>query len=145
MNVIRGMYRIAIILAIIALVPGFIGGWKIYESEKAMKVRWYGEKMLPAEKIPEEYQKKIDKMLPEEVQKKRKEREAGLTPQEYFMVITAKDTVLPPVKDYSPPDWQCTIGGVAGSIAAFLIVLFSICGMSRVIRWVIVGFKGNKN
>ncbi len=140
MNVIRGMYRIAIILGVIALVPGFLGGWYIYESEKTMKVRWYGEKMLPAEKIPEEYQEKINAILPEELQKKRRIKR-GISLEELDKIFEARNTVLPPVRYYSPPDWQCAIAGIAGSIAAFLIVLFSIFGITKVIKWIIAGFK----
>jgi len=144
MNIIKGAARIALVLAIIATIPGFFGGWDIYKVEKTMKVRWYGDKMLPAEKIPEEFQKKIAEKLPEKLQKKIKEKRTGLNPEELGKWIEAKATILPPVEYYYPPDWQCAIAGVAGSSIAFLIVFFGINGITRVFLWIAKGFKERK-
>ena len=144
MNIIKGVARIALVLAIIATVPGFLGGWNIYKVEKTMKVRWYGDKRLPAEKIPEEFQKKIAEKLPEKLQKKIKEKRTVLSPEEFDKVCEAEDTILPPVRYYYPPDWQCAIAGVIGSIVAFLIVFFGISGITRTFLWVVEGFKQEK-
>jgi hypothetical protein len=144
MNTIKGVARIALVLAIIAIVPGFLGGWNIYEVEKTMKVRWYGDKKLPAEKIPEEFQKKIAEKLPEKLQKKIKEKGTVLNPEELDKWYEAKATILPPVRYYYPPDWQCAIAGVIGSIVAFLIVFFGISGITRVSLWIAEGFKERK-
>ena len=144
MNIIKGVARVALVLAIIAIVPGFLGGWNIYQSEKTMKVRRYGDKKLPAETIPEEFQKKIAEKLPEELQKKIKEKGTVLNFEELDKWYEAKVAILPPVEHYYPPDWQCSIAGVAGSSIAFLIMFFGISGITRVLLWIVVGFKDQK-
>ena len=144
MSIIKGVGRIALVLAMIATVPGFLGAWEIYKVKKTMKVRWYGDKMLPAEKIPEEFQKRIAERLPEKLQKKIKEKGTILSPEELQKWLDVEDTILPPVEYYYPPDWQCAIAGVAGSSIAFLIVFFGISGITRVSLWIVEGFKERK-
>ena len=113
MNIKRGIERIAIILALIALIPGFWGGWNTYKDIKTVKVRWYGDKKIPAKTIltPEEFDRELEERLSTRV--------------EY----------------HYPPDWQCVIAGVAGSSIAFLIVFFGISGLTRVSLWIVEGFK----
>ena len=144
MNTIKGVARIALVLAILATVPGFLGGWNIYKSEKTMKVRWYGDKKLPAETIPEEFQKNIAEKLSKELQKKIKEKGTVLNFIELDKWHKAKAAILPPVEYYYPPDWQCAIAGVTGSSIAFLIVFFGIGGITRVSLWIVEGFKERK-
>jgi len=51
MNIIKGIDRIAIVLAVVSIVPGFIGGWDIYKEERTVLVKVSAEDFLK-DKIP---------------------------------------------------------------------------------------------
>ena len=39
------------------------------------------------------------------------------------------------------PVWQCIIGGIVSAFLSFIVVLFSLRGITRVIAWIVAGFK----
>jgi len=122
MNTIKGVTRIALVLALIAMVPGFLEGWDIFRSEKIV------ESEIPVKESlsPEELQKKLDKKSAKD-----------------FLDEKPLDLFKEESCSY-PPNWQCAIAGVVGSSIAFLIVFFGISGITRVFLWIVEGFKERK-
>ena len=123
MNIIKGINRITIVLAVIAILPGFIGGWKIYKAERKTEV-----------KVP--FEEEEDKRFVP-------------TPETVKTEIPYGPVPFDPFKEekhqYSyPSNWQCALAGVAGSSIAFLIVFFGISGITRVSLWIVEGFKERK-
>ena len=123
MSTIRGINRITIVLAVIAILPGFIGGWKIYKAERKIEV-----------KVPCEEEE--DKSLVS-------------TPEAAKAKIPLGPVTFDPFKQEKhqyryPPKWECTIGGIAGSCVAFIIVFLGINGMTKVLLWIIAGFKNER-
>ena len=114
MNIIRGIDRIAVVLAVVSIVPGFIGGWDIYKEERTVFVKVSAEDFL---------KDKIPKLPPGFVLEK---------PPPRFVLVEKK---------HEPPNWQCAIAGIAGAGVAFFIVLLGIRGIARVFLWIVKGFK----
>jgi hypothetical protein len=134
MNIIKGIHRMAIVLAAIAIVPGFLAGWNIYKSERTVQLKTPAGPIL----TPEEYVK---------------ERERESTPKHKPRNLIEEIEPDPlgilkyheRIKYYRhPPVWQCAIAGVAGSSITFLIVFLGINGTARVLLWIIEGFKEEK-
>ena len=138
MNTIKGMVRIALVLAIIAIVPGFLGGWIIYQSEETIELKSLDKKIL----TPEEFDKRLTKQSASDFLDE-KPRDLIEEMRKDPSGILYKSGIRQ-VEYHYPPNWQCTIAGVIGSIVAFLIVFFGISGITRVLLWIVVGFKDQK-
>ena len=121
MNIIKGVTRIALVLAIMATVPGFLGGWDIYKFKKTITIEL--DSPVNESLSPEELQKRLNKKSAKD-----------------FLDEKPLDLFKEERCSY-PPNWQCAIAGVMGSIVAFLVVFFSISGITRVFLWIIEGFK----
>lgn len=123
MNIIKGINRITVVLAVIAILPGFIGGWKIYKAERKTEV-----------KVPFE-EEKDKKFVP--------------TPESVKTDIPYGPVAFNPFEEEEhqyryPPNWECATGGIAGSCIAFFIVFLGINGMTKVLLWIIDGFKNER-
>ncbi|MCD6265271.1 MAG: hypothetical protein J7K02_04805 [Deltaproteobacteria bacterium] len=146
MNIIKGIDRIAIVLAVVSIIPGFISGVYYYdqydiEKKDSLKEKLF-EKYLVRD-IPEDPDKKIPPEIAWELAKPKK------------ALDLFEDEFPPPKEELQPeedwrlvkyaPRWHLIIAGIASSISTFLIVLFSVCGISRVLKhislWIVDGFK----
>jgi len=137
MNIIKGMTRLALLLALIAAVPGFLGGWSIYRFEKTIKVKSLVKKKSLT---PEEFQKRLDKELAQDFLEEKPSDLIKEMRKDPLGIIYQSE-----IRYHYPPNWQCATTGVVGSIVAFLIVFFGISGITRVSLWIVEGFKERKS
>ena len=119
MNIVKGIDRIAIVLAIVSILPGFIWGWDIYKNKiMANIVRW---NEVHTEQLLEDHN-------------------AVPSPRLVF-----EEPVYPAAKRYGfvhkVSGWECAVAGIAGSSIAALIVLLSIHGFAWILLWIVEGFK----
>jgi hypothetical protein len=145
MNIVKGIDRIALVLAILAAVIGFIFG--LGETKDRFKTKNRDYKTWK-----EKYDARIDYL--EEAAKKLGEKKAreflverSLIPE----VFEKDDPVLRdigssrPSEYWYPPLYKGIIGGLITASLFFLVVLFSICGMTRGMKrfslWIIRGFR----
>jgi hypothetical protein len=181
MNIIKGLDRISLVIAILSTVPGFmIGFFGVNDMFKgvapeyiAWEQRYEDSRRELEKKYSEEVQKTLDENKMKEEEKKRKieERnkllqkkfgigrepseilpwEAKLQPWEskprlnkrYFWVDAPLQRIkaeAPPLFKY-PPIWQRTIGGIFFAPLSFVVVLFSLRGITRFFVWIVKGFK----
>ena len=118
MNIIKGIDRIALILAVLAIIPGILlGSGLIYEEYKTVK--------------PEDEAK-----YNEEYRTYQEKKSNVAFPQ------------APVKKYTHPPVWQYLIGAITGATISFALVFCIIRGLTRGIRWlalwIIAGFKDTK-
>ena len=129
MNIIRGMDRIALVLAIIAILPAFVlGGEIINRTFKSVTPDYEAKYKAWEKKFGKEWK---------EWESSGSIRMQGLGPPE------------PPGIEYNyPPDWQCILGGLLSAFLSFVVVLYSFRGMTRGTRWfalwIIEGFKDER-
>jgi hypothetical protein len=144
MSVKRGLDRIALVLALMALIPGGVIGWYAYDIKKTEKIRVEKPSSPKSEKPTTE--EMVDDVLLGKVPPKKPTAEKpsnGRMSAEAFL-----SEGLGPLFEYKyqhPPKWQCAIAGIFGAGIAFLFVLFAVGGTTRVILWVVGGFSGQKN
>ena len=108
MNVIRGLDRIVLIIAVIAILPGFVIGFFFVEDEFKAVTPEYQKWKKKREQIEYEYaldgsnlrflleQDTVDKEQKKQI---RKDIERRL------------DDIWPPPKYKRPEKWQCVLGG----------------------------------
>ena len=106
MNVIRGLDRIALVIAIIAILPGFFLGGFITDEVLTTSVT-----------IMEEQNTDL-----------------------YGQMESSFST-----KYQHPPDWQCVMGAIVSAPLSFLVVLYSLRGTTRLVLWIVKGFRDEKN
>jgi hypothetical protein len=142
MNIIKGLDRIAIVLAAVAIIPGFFIGSIGYEDLKTKKefVRYNVEKEKdPPVSPPAKTTIRVD----EKGNVTRHLSTPSNDPFNYRPIVTTGEWKIV----YKPPVWQSFIVGIASSISIFLIVLFGFRGTARAIKtfylWIINGFKEN--
>lgn len=165
MNIKRGMDRIALVLAAIAILPGGILGWIVYEQEKKGGVR---VEPVPGDYVTPELQYmgppdiehtplpdfKSDKPSHLYVLKKFRQEypEYNDMPDgelverlhaKYYSDMSFKD-FCQHVGFTPTPKWQCAIAGATGAGIAFLLVLFGVRGTTRLALWIGGGFKDKK-
>ena len=149
MNIVKGIDRIALVLAILAAVTGFIVG--LGETMDRFKTKTPDYKTWK-----EKYDARID-YLEEEAAKKlgqKKARESGIVSPEMvdtMWELQKDDPILRdiissrPTEYWYPPLYKGIIGGLITASLFFLVVLFGICGMTRGIKrfslWIIRGFR----
>lgn len=106
MNIIRGMDRIALVLAIIAILPAFVlGGEIINRTFKSVTPDYEAKYKAWEKKFGKEWK---------EWESSGSIRMQGLGPPE------------PPGIEYNyPPDWQCILGGLLSAFLSFVVVLYS--------------------
>ena len=125
MNIIKGLDRIAIILAIIALIPGFVMGTYLFSDlgtkdvfltpadEANGYIGFYGGKKVKSDII-----NNLDSF--------------------------ERNFIRNHIK-VEPPTWQKNIAGIISSICIFFIVLYAFRGITRSTKilflWIINGFK----
>lgn len=136
MNIIKGIDRIALIIAIIALFPGFMGGVSFTQEKFKMVTPEYKEWVKENQDNLDSMKQKGDK-IPKRLSK--------------FAHVEDWDLDLGPTKYQDPPLWQPIMGGLIFAPLYSMAVLFGIRWASRGIRalflWIIEGFKddeGNK-
>ena len=177
MNIIKGLNRISLVIAMLSIVPGFMIGFLgvnnmfkgVAPEYIAWKQRYEDSRRELEKKYSEEFQK-IYKMKEEEKKNKIEERnkllqkkfgigrepseilpwEAKVQPWEltphinrYFWVdlpLQRIEKEKPPLFKY-PPIWQRTIGGIFFAPLSFVVVLFSLRGITRFFVWIVKGFK----
>ena len=119
MNIIKGIDRIALVLAIAAVIPGILFGIALsYDTFKTISPE-------NEAKYQEEYQKWS--------------QSEGI----------GKRMNIPMRQYTAPPVWQYLVGATIGGFISFAFVLYFIRGLTRGIRWlalwIIDGFKGNRD
>jgi hypothetical protein len=124
MNVIKGLDRIAIIIASIVALLGLKLGYDLTR-----------EAFVTVTKVQVTSKSKPIKPL------------EGIQPREPSWFIIQEGKIAIPKVNY-PPFWQCTIGSILSAAVSFVVVLFGFRGMTRGIRrlslWITEGFKEEK-
>ncbi len=140
MNIIKGLDRIILMLAIIALVPGFIFGYTVTYNKLTIISPKYEE----WEKKYSERKKYVDQKL----EKKQDKSVASFLSSHRDPVLKDIEANKPNSKYQYPLIWQCAIAGFFGAVITFPVVLFGLRGMTRGIRrlflWIVEGFKDEK-
>lgn len=120
MNIKKGMERIALVIAIVAIVPGFIQGVELFKNFN---------NETPEYKA---YQKEIDEWDKANI---------GKQYNPWFEVLKP-EAPWPKYKDR--PIRQLVLGVLGGVVFAtlsFFIVLFGIRGTRHLAIWIVVGFR----
>ena len=145
-DLIKGFDRIAMVIAIIAIIPSFLIGMNITKD----KFRT----LLPAYKAWEiklENRKKwlADNFKPTNHKIDRDDDKAFM--DWYDALITGFDSndeeyrtieAMKPRNKYKhPSNFECIIGSMVFALISFAIMLFGIRGITRTIRWCYIGFK----
>lgn len=145
MNIVKGIDRVALALAILAAVAGFILG--LGETMDTFKTK------TPDYKTWEEKYDARKDYLKEEAAKKlgqKKPRGSVIGPEmaQTILDLEENDPILRDIISSRPPEYPLykdIIGGLITASLFFLVVLFSICGMTRGIKrfslWIIRGFR----
>ncbi len=157
MNIIRGLDRIALVLAILAIVPGFfLAGRTSYEGLKDLSPEY--------KEWRKEFNKRVE-YLKQKMEKPEKRRvpyfpsysASSLDTYYYYDLreyyewddITLKNIWAKRPQTYKYPHPSQTISiGIVGAVLSFMVVLFGIRGTSRGIKrfslWIIEGFREEK-
>jgi amino acid transporter len=134
MNIKKGMERIVLIIAIVAIVPGFIlGGTFVLSTCKTE---------TPEHKA---WQKKVDGWY-EANPDWNKEVARGIETWIPFLDGTPTEEWKEPLPTHKdPPIWQVLLGCVVAAPLSFFIVLFGIRGTTWfvmwLVMWVVAGFR----
>ena len=144
MNIVKGIDRIAFALAILAAIPGFILGLEVTIDRLKKKTPEY-------KTWEEKYDTRIG-YLKDKAAKKLGQESVLLTPEEFntFLELKEDDPVLrdilssKPAEYWYPPLYKRIIGGLITASLSLLIVLFTICGMTRGVKWIVGGFIDEK-
>ena len=139
MNIKKGMERIALVIAIVAIVPGFVMG-----------VEFVSETCKTETPEHKAWQKKVDGWCEANPNWNKPDR---ITPWE----TVGKD---PPPEEWKepwpiykdPPIWQLVLGGIVAAPLSFFVVffgirgttqlvIFGIRGTTRLVIWVVAGFR----
>ena len=165
MNIKKGVNRVALVLAVIAIFPGFIFAWLIYDSENTKTVLVYDVTEANRKLFSD-----IDKTLEEFPKIKPWEKPWGkpandplwILPEVYREKLSKKYSpdeinawlvnkkqngpfyASPRIEYVSPPKWKCAIVGIIGASISFLFVLFCLRGIFWTFIWVVEGFKSGK-
>ena len=121
MNIIKGLDRIALVIAILVIVPGFMVGYSAHQEIKKTLTPQY-----------QEWSKKY-----------------GFDAVFCFIFrrIFPNIKYHPPMYNY-PPVWISVLCGMLSAPISFVVVLFGLRGMNRGIKWfslwLIEGFKDDK-
>ncbi len=150
MNIVKGIDRIALVLAILAAVTGFILG--LGETKDRFKTKnpdyktWENKYDARIGYLEEEAAKKLG-------QKKARESGIVVSPEmlDTMWELKKDDPILRdivgsrPIEYWYPPLYKGIIGGLITASLFFLVMLFGICGMTRGIKrfslWIIRGFR----
>ena len=145
MDIIKGLDRIALILAIIAIVPGFaIGFFGVNEMFKSVTPEYKAWEIRFEDKrreLEKRYSEEVNKYFGENNRELKHFPLSSLWVDEPLRMIEEE---APSIFKY-PPIWQRTIGGIFFAPLSFVVVLFGFRGMTRGIKWfslwIIDGFK----
>jgi len=175
-NIKKGINRIALVLAVIAVVPAFIFGWQTYRGKDiylgvssrtddirelqsefellalkhSLPKRPKSEPILPWDDVVEG---EIYGELSQEGREKVKEsylnililprvseEDIGLARKQFMDYAKQLDSTI---IEY-PPNWQCTIAGIVGSVFVFLLVFFGLRGLMHLGFWIVDGFRNEE-
>jgi hypothetical protein len=131
MNIVKGMDRIALVLATIAILPGFGMGFHVSSEmlTKANPEYYKWEKELGG----------LDYDL---------QQYAALQDGGHWDIDSEFWLPDPPNKYCFPPTWRCTLWGFVAAPLTFLVVLFGIRGITRGTKWlsfwIVEGFRDEK-
>ena len=143
MNITKGIDRIALVIAIITIIPGFIlGRYITYEEFKTITPEY------------KKWEKKYNDRGRYLYQKNKKTRMfySGSLEllRDYPDDIVLKNIWLkrPPKYQYLP-QWKRITGSIVAALISFIVVLFGIRGLTRGIKWfslwIVEGFKDEKS
>ncbi len=139
MNVIRGLDRIALVIAVIAILPGFGVGVSFIQENRTTLTPEYEERQKKLEKLKDEG-RKTDEVLLREYKLGRSQGHVKKN-EEY-------ERILAITKYEYPPAWQYFAGGLLSSLLSFVVVLYGLRGTSRgtsrLLLWIVNGFRDNK-
>ena len=120
MSALKGFDRIALVIAIIAIVPGFYLGYTVHQ-DKAIT-------MTPEYKAWSEdvYEKRVNKGLDE------------YDFESYDLIEPAS------IEKWNyPSTLKSSMWGLLSSLVSFFVIFLSICGTTRLLSWIIEGFRGD--
>ena len=168
MNIIKGIDRIALLIAIIVAVPvciyiiiGLTSHRTVNPEYIAEHIAWdkkyddrikYLEQKNPSIRLTAEdilYKKyddrtKSDRTKYRKYRKKREKREKVLKDDAILQSILSRE----PTRYEYLPVWARCVVGIVGILISFVVVLFGIRGATRGIKWIslwiIAGFKDEK-
>jgi len=128
MNIIKGIDRIALVVAIVAIVPGaLLGSLFVFETCKTETPEYKA------------WQEKVEGWF----------QANPNTGRYHFLSLPyfseEKEWKEPWPKYKYPPIWQKVLGGVVAAPLSFFIVLFGIRGTTRLViwfaTWLVAGFR----
>ena len=150
MNVIKGLDRIAFVIAIIAILPGFILGANITNKAlKSVTMEYKAKYKAWEKKFGEEYKKYTDLVKKEKDREWREYGGARSAPISEWLRAQGIEPPEPPREEYNyPPGWQCILARLLSASLSFVVVLYALRGMTRGTRWLAVwiidGFRDEK-
>jgi len=142
MNITQGFKRIILVLAVLAMVPGFLMGWNIYDYVSTQGKKPVAQPTYIIEPYIEEeglQQNKGDghsnKPVIEPVIEPAAPQDQGLFHRLLEVEEDGHETT-------TPPTLNSAVAGVTGAVVSFLIVLLCLRIVLRVVVWVVDGFRG---
>ena len=122
MNMIKGLDRIALVLAIIAIVPIFLAYYIIFQ-DKLITLNPMYEAWEKCEKTGD-----CDKIIAMHAHIDNPEERKFLAKME-------------PYKYIKPPIWKVSTVSAVTTFLGFFVVLFGFRGLIRLFAWIVAGFK----
>ena len=133
MNIKKGMKRIALVIAIVAIVPGFVMGVEFVSDTCKTETPEYKAWLKKTEGW---YQANPNWNKPDRLGlflAAPWETASNYSPPEEW------EMPRPIYKD--PPIWQLALGGIVAAPLSFFIVFFGIGGTTQLVMWVVTGFR----
>lgn len=122
MNMIKGLDRIALVLAIIAIVPSFLASY-VYLQDALITLNPMHEAWEKCEKTGD-----CDKIIAMHAHIDNPEERKFLAKME-------------PYKYNKPPMWKVSTFSAITTFLCFFVVLFGFRGLIRLFAWIVAGFK----
>jgi hypothetical protein len=135
MQIIKGLDRIAFVIALVALIPGFVLGAHFVDEKLKSYMPEYAE-----------WTRKVDSRRDLLASQSEEQLKSDFTPQD-ILEIYLNDEILEQLLANEPtmPTWQVIFGGLLGSILSFSIIFFGLRGLTRGIKksslWIADGFR----
>jgi len=149
MNIKKGMERIALVIAIVAIVPGFVMG-----------VEFVSETCKTETPEHKAWQKKVDGWCEANPNWNKTVRLGLFLIEPWEPPWETDSNYSPPEEEWKepwpiyidPPIWQLVLGGIVAAPLSFFIVffgirgttqlvIFGIRGTTRLVIWVVAGFR----
>ena len=142
---IKGFDRIAMVVAIIAIIPSFLIGMEVTKDKfrtllpeyKAWEIKLENRKQW----LTDNFKPTNHKIDQHDVKTIRNLHNAFMgfdsNDEEYRTIEAMK----PRNKYKHPSNFECIIGSMIFALISFAVILFGIRGITRTIRWCYIGFK----